>query len=82
MTHIFHHGFRRALTAVVFVALIGALILPVRAGDRSCGDAFDACVGDALKVGVFSLNPKAGLLFGLGCIVGYEFCVRYYAPMK
>ena len=75
-------GFRRFMTAVVLSVLVGGFFLPVEAGERSCGEAFNACIGDALKVGVFSLNPEAGLLFGLGCAVGYEFCIHYYAPLK
>jgi hypothetical protein len=82
MNHTFTRGFRRKTAAVVILLLAGALTIPLSAGATTCSDAFNSCIGDALKVTVFSMSPRAGVIYGLGCISGYDWCMRYYTALK
>lgn len=82
MNHTFTQGIRRVTAAVVFLLLATALTIPLSAGTATCSEAFNSCIGDALKVTVFSMSPKAGILYGLGCVSGYDWCMRYYTALK
>jgi hypothetical protein len=47
---------------------------------RSCEEALSKCLGDSVWSGLFAgLLPT--ILFLEICLVGYEFCVRYVAPL-
>ena len=80
MNNTFFIRCRRGLALTAVLLLLAAMAPSLWAGGRTCREALDACLGDALKTAVFMVNPELGAVFAFGCLVGYDWCTKYYAP--
>ena len=71
-------GFR-SITAIVLLLTVVLIAVPSFAEARACENALERCLVDAVFAAIVSLNP--GVLFGYaaGCVMGYEWCLLYYA---
>lgn len=64
--------------SLVFMLLMGAFITPSLHATRAvCEKALHRCAVDAVIAGMTG-GPLALSLWGTGCLLGYDFCLRYY----
>lgn len=64
--------------ALVFLLLTGVASLPsLHASMADCEKALARCGVDAVLAG-FTGGPLAFALWSSGCLMGYDFCLRYY----
>jgi hypothetical protein len=71
-------GIRILIGALVFSLLIGVVMTPTLHANRAdCERALARCALDAMIAGLTG-GPLALALWGSGCLMGYDFCLRYY----
>jgi len=71
-------GSRILIVALVFSLFMGVVLAPSLHATRGiCKRGLQRCAVDALIAGM-SGGPLAGALWGAGCLMGYDFCLRYY----
>ena len=71
-------GIRILVGALVFSLVLGVVMAPsLHAGRAVCEKALARCGADALIAGLTG-GPLAFALWGSGCLMGYDFCLRYY----
>lgn len=71
-------GSRVMIGALVFVLLMGVILTPsLHANLADCERALHRCAVDAVVAGMTG-GPIALSLWGTGCLLGYDFCLRYY----
>jgi hypothetical protein len=74
---------RFACAAALIVILAVLAHVPVLAQDNLeiCTKALLKCGVDATIAGLLS-GGTALLLMVMGCLIGYDFCLKYYVPLK
>jgi len=71
-------GSRILIGALVFFLFMGVVLAPSLHATRAvCERALHRCAVDALIAGM-SGGPLAAALWGAGCLMGYDFCLKYY----
>jgi hypothetical protein len=71
-------GIRILIGTLVFSLLMGAVMTPSLHARRAiCERALAACAIDATIAGLTG-GPLAFALWSSGCLMGYDFCMRYY----
>ena len=71
-------GSRILVGALVFSLLMGVVFAPsLHANQAVCERALARCALDAMIAGLTG-GPLAFALWGSGCLMGYDFCMRYY----
>lgn len=71
-------GNRILIGALVFSLLMGVVTAPsLHANLAVCEEALARCGIDAIIAGLTG-GPLAFSLWGTGCLMGYDFCLRYY----
>lgn len=69
---------RMMIGTLVFVLLMGVILTPSLHASRAiCERALQRCAVDAVIAGM-TAGPLAFSLYGTGCLMGYDFCMRYY----
>jgi hypothetical protein len=64
-----------ALVLVLFLGVVTTPTLHARLAD--CERALARCAADAVIAGLTG-GPLALALWGSGCLMGYDFCMKYY----
>jgi hypothetical protein len=71
-------GSRLLIGALVFSLLVGVVCTPsLHANRADCERALAKCAVDATIAGLTG-GPIAFALWSSGCLMGYDFCMRYY----
>jgi hypothetical protein len=71
-------GSRILIAALVFFLFMGLVKTPSLHARRAiCERALYKCAVDAVIAGM-SGGPLALALWGTGCLMGYDFCLKYY----
>ena len=71
-------GSRLLIGALVFSLLLGVVSAPSLHAKRAvCEKALAKCAVDAMIAGLTG-GPLALALWSSGCLMGYDFCMRYY----
>jgi len=73
---------KRIVSAVAFIVVLAFMAqVPVFAADNTaiCTKALLKCGVDATVVGLLS-GGTTMLLTLMGCLIGYDFCLKYYFP--
>ena len=71
-------GNRILIGALVFSLLIGVILAPSLHASRAvCERALTRCAIDAGIAGLTG-GPLVFALWSSGCLMGYDFCLRYY----
>ena len=71
-------GSRILIGMLVFSLLMGVVMAPSLHASRAvCEEALAKCGIDAVIAGLTG-GPLAFALWGTGCLLGYDFCLRYY----
>jgi hypothetical protein len=71
-------GSRILIGALVFFLFMGVVTAPSLHATRAvCERALHRCAVDALIAGM-SGGPLAAALWGASCLMGYDFCLKYY----
>jgi hypothetical protein len=72
------NGSRILAGLLVFFLLIGVVMTPsLHANRRICRRALHRCAADATIAGMTG-GPLAFAIWGAGCLIGYDFCLKYY----
>ena len=72
------NGSRVLIGALVFVLLMGGVMAPsLQANLADCEKALGKCAIDAGIAGLTG-GPIVFALWSSGCLMGYDFCMRYY----
>ena len=71
-------GSRILIGALVFFLFMGVVMAPSLHATRAvCERALHKCAVDAVIAGMTG-GPVAFALWGTGCVMGYDFCMKYY----
>ena len=74
-------GFKKFLAGVLVLALFGVLSMPTYGSGDVCYDALEKCAVQAIMAGMFGgMNSFAS--YASGCFIGYDWCLKYYVPLK
>ncbi len=74
-------GFKRFLAGVLVLALLGVVSVSAQDNTSICGHALEKCAVQAIMAGMFGgLNSFAA--YASGCFIGYDWCLKYYIPLK
>lgn len=70
------------LIGFILVMILGTSI-SLHAQDNTdiCTKALQKCGADAIVTTLFA-GPLAGLEYFGGCLVGYDWCLKYFIPFK
>ena len=75
---------QRIVTAAALIVIL-TLIVPVptkaQGNQEICNKALLKCGVDATVAGLLS-GGTTMLLMIMGCLIGYDFCLKYYVPFK
>lgn len=67
---------KRMISGILALLIAALVFLPLHSEAGICENAAGRCMVDALIVSLFT-GFSAGVLFSLGCAVGYEWCLMY-----
>ena len=73
--------FKRFLIGVLVIALVGVVSVSAQGNNEICGQALEKCAVQAVMAGMFGgMNSFAA--YASGCFMGYNWCLKYYIPLR
>jgi len=70
-----------ALTVAAVLAVLYAAPIQARENTSICTNALVKCGVDAVVAGLLS-GGTAMALTAMGCLIGYDWCLKYYMPLN
>jgi hypothetical protein len=74
-------GFKRFSAAILILVIVGSVSLPAQDHVAICNRALEKCGVQAVIAGIFGGLNSLGA-YAAGCLIGYDFCLKYYIPLK
>ncbi len=71
----------RIMALVLIFTLTVLYLAPSQLEANVCDEALVKCGVDAVIVTLFS-GPASGFLYFSGCLIGHDFCEKYYLRFK
>ncbi len=73
--------FKRFLAGVLVLVLFGAVTVSAQDNVDICSLALEKCAVQAVMAGMFGgMNSFAS--YASGCFIGYDWCLKYYVPLR
>ncbi len=70
-----------ALTVAAVLTALYAAPIQARESVSICNNALVKCGLDAVVAGLLSGGSAMALTF-MGCLIGYDWCLKYYLPLS